>query len=62
VTIPDDLYAIGREGLIHVGDFELSVIVRDVRIRSLVVDFLVEPTSGTGLAWIESKKVRIVQR
>ncbi len=41
------------------GGFQISVIVRDVRVRIIVVDFLVEPTAGTGLAWVDSEKVRI---
>ena len=45
---------VGRCGLIRVDELDISVIVRDVRIRSLVVDFLVEPTAGTGKVWVES--------
>lgn len=52
---------VGRCGLIRVDELDISVIVRDVRIRSLVVDFLVEPTAGTGKVWVESNAVRILK-
>ncbi len=51
--------AVGREGHLQSGGFQISVIVRDVRVRHIVVDFLVEPTAGTGLVWVDSEKVRI---
>ncbi len=54
-----EFYAVGREGHMESGGFQISVIVRDVRVRIIVVDFLVEPTAGTGLAWVDSEKVRI---
>lgn len=31
--------SVGREGLIHVDELKISVIVRDVRIRWLIVDY-----------------------
>ena len=55
----NEIYAIGREGHLESGGFQISVIVRDVRVRHIVFDFLVEPTAGTGLLWVESEKVRI---
>lgn len=51
--------AVGRCGLIRVHELEISVIVRDVRIRSFVVDLLVEPIAGSGKLWVESNTVRI---
>lgn len=50
---------VGRCGLIRVDGLEISVIVRDVRIRSFVVDFLVEPIAGTGKVWVDSNVVKI---
>ncbi len=55
----NEIYAVGREGHLESGGFQISVIVRDVRVRHIVVDFLVEPTAGTGLVWVNSEKVRI---
>lgn len=52
--------SVGREGLIHVDELKISVIVRDVRIRWFIVDYLVEPTAGTGKMWIDSEKVKII--
>lgn|GEM_PF-2335916 len=54
-------YAIGREGMIQGNGLEISVIVRDVRLRPFVVDYLVEPTAGTGQVWVESNAVRILE-
>jgi hypothetical protein len=55
----NEIYAVGKEGHVESGGFQISVIVRDVRVRHFFVDFLVEPTAGTGLVWVDSAKVRI---
>jgi hypothetical protein len=60
LSIQDDLLSIGKEGIIRVNSLEVSVIIRDVRIRQLVLDFLVEPTAGTGETWVESNKIKIL--
>lgn len=52
--------SVGKEGLIHVDELKISVIVRDVRVRWLIVDYLVEPTAGTGKMWVESEKVQMI--
>ena len=53
-------FSVGREGLIHVDELKISVIVRDVRIRWLIVDYLVEPRAGTGKIWVDSEKVQMI--
>lgn len=53
------IYAVGREGHLESGGFQISVIVRDVRVRRTVIDFLVEPTAGTGRVWVESENVHM---
>ena len=52
--------SVGKEGLIHVNELEISVIVRDVRIRWLIVDYLVEPTAGIGKMWVDSENVQMI--
>ena len=60
MTFHDERKAVGKEGLIRVNGLEISVIVRDIRIRAQVVDLLVEPTAGTGMVWVDSGRLRIV--
>lgn len=51
---------VGREGLMRCENIEISVIIRDVRLHSFILDYLVEPTAGSGMIWVESQKVQIV--
>ena len=41
-------------------DLEFSVIIREVRLKPHAVDYLIEPTAGAGLIWIDGHQVRIV--
>jgi hypothetical protein len=52
--------SVGKEGLIISGGLEFSVIIRNVRMRPHAVDYLVEPTAGTGQTWIDGQRLRIV--
>ena len=51
--------SVGKEGLMTMNELAISVVVCDARVRLLVVEYLVEPTAGTGKMWVESGKVRI---
>ena len=60
MTANNDPRAVGREGMVRSNGLEISVIIRDVRPRASYFDFLIEPTAGQGMIWIESDKVLIV--
>jgi hypothetical protein len=62
MTLSDEQRAVGREGIIQANGFEVSVIIRDVRLRPKAVDYLIEPTAGMGKIWIDADHVRIVGR
>lgn len=56
----DEQKAVGREGLVQAMGVEISVIIRDVRLKPHAVDYLIEPTAGKGVSWIDGHQVRIV--
>lgn len=60
MSLYDEQKAVGREGLVKMNDLDISVIVRDVRLKTHTVDYLIEPTAGTGKTWIDGHQVRIV--
>lgn len=60
MTLRDEQRAVGREGIVRTNGLEISVIVRDVRLRPHAVDYLVEPTAGKGKAWIDADQVIII--
>ena len=60
MSINDEHKAIGREGFVTTKGVEISVIIRDVRLKPHAVDYLIEPTAGKGTAWIDGHQVRIV--
>ena len=51
MALSDEQRAVGREGLVRTNGLEMSVIIRDVRLKPHAVDYLVEPTAGKGAAW-----------
>jgi hypothetical protein len=51
---------IGREGVVRINELEISVIIRDVRLKPYAMDYLVEPTAGEGLTWVDGYQVRIL--
>lgn len=59
MEILDEHKTVGREGFVNSNGLIISVIIRDVRIEPLVVDYLVEPTAGMGSAWVNADLVRI---
>jgi hypothetical protein len=58
--LSDEQRAVGREGLINTNGVDMSVIIRDVRLKPHAVDYLIEPTAGKGKAWVDGDLVRIV--
>jgi hypothetical protein len=60
MTLSDEQKAVGREGLIQANGLDVSVIIRDVRLKTNAVVYLIEPTAGKGRAWIDGDRVRIV--
>ena len=60
MALSDEQRAVGREGLVQANGLEISVIIRDVRLKPHAVDYLVEPTAGNGKVWIDGHQVRIV--
>jgi hypothetical protein len=60
MSLSDEQKAVGREGLVRANGLEISVIIRDVRLKTNAVDYLIEPTAGKGKAWIDGDQVRIV--
>jgi hypothetical protein len=60
MSLKDEQLAVGREGLVWSNGVEISVIIRDVRLKPHAVDYLIEPTAGKGKAWIDGDHVRIV--
>lgn len=60
MTVDEQTKAVGREGLMRFEHIEISVIIRDVRIHSCLLDYLVEPTAGSRRIWVKSEKVQIV--
>lgn len=60
MSLYDEQKAVGREGLVKMNDLDISVIIRDVRLKTHAVDYLIEPTAGTGKTWIDGHQVRIV--
>lgn len=60
MTIRIEPWPVGREGRVKINDLELSVIIRDIRVKMLTVDYLVEPTAGKGMIWVEQNKVDVV--
>lgn len=60
MSLRDEQKAVGREGLVRTNGIEMSVIIRDVRLKPHAVDYLIEPTAGRGKAWIDGDAERIV--
>lgn len=60
MSLSDEQRAVGREGIIQSNGLEISVIIRDVRPKPNAVDYLVEPTAGKGMIWIDGHQVKIV--
>ena len=60
MSLSDEQKAVGREGIIQTAGLEVSVIIRDVRPKPHAVDYLIEPTAGTGMIWIDGHQVKIV--
>lgn len=60
MTMRIEQWPVGREGKVKMHDLELSVIIRDIRVKMLTVDYLVEPTAGKGMIWVEQDKVIVV--
>lgn len=60
MDLREEQKAVGREGLVWSNGVEISVIIRDVRLKPHAVDYLVEPTAGRGKTWINGDQVRIV--
>jgi hypothetical protein len=60
MSLRDEQRAIGREGFVQNNGLEISVIIRDVRPKPDAVDYLIEPTAGRGMAWIDGHQVKIV--
>ncbi len=60
MTVEEQIKAVGREGLMRCEHIEISVIIRDVRIHSYILDYLVEPTAGSGRIWVNSEKIQII--
>ncbi len=60
MTMRIEQWPVGREGMVKMNDLELSVIIRDIRVKMLTVDYLVEPTAGKGMIWVEQDKVNVV--
>jgi hypothetical protein len=60
MALKDEQKAVGREGFVSTNGVEMSVIIRDVRLKPHAVDYLIEPTAGNGKAWIDGHQVRIV--
>lgn len=61
MPLNDKQWAVGREGFIQTNGLEISVIIRDARIHPQSVDYLVEPTAGTGKVWIDSNQVHLIR-
>lgn len=59
MELPEEFKAVGREGALKTEDLEISVIILDARLRQNVVDYLIEPTAGTGKRWVESGKIQV---
>jgi hypothetical protein len=60
MDLREEQKAVGWEGLVWSNGVEISVIIRDVRLKPRAVDYLVEPTAGRGKTWIDGDQVRIV--
>ena len=60
MSLRDEQKAVGREGLVRTNGIDMSVIIRDVRLKTNAVAYLIEPTAGKGRAWIDGDQVRIV--
>ena len=60
MALRDEQKAVGREGLVRTNGMEISVIIRDVRLRPQAVDYLIEPTAGMGKVWIDAEQVRVI--
>lgn len=60
MALSDEQRAVGREGMIDVEGVEISVIIRDVRLRPTAVDYLIEPTAGKGKVWVDADRIRVV--
>jgi hypothetical protein len=60
MSLRDEQRAVGREAIIRTKGMEISVIIRDVRLKPYAVDYLIEPTAGIGTTWIDGNEVRIV--
>jgi hypothetical protein len=60
MAFKDEQRAIGREGIIQSNGLEISVIIRSVRPKPEAVDYLIEPTAGRGMTWIDGHQVKIV--
>lgn len=60
MPLSDEQRAVGREGIVRMNELDVSVIIRNVRLKPHAVDYLVEPTAGKGQSWIDAHQVRIV--
>ncbi len=48
---------IGRKGRLTTKEFEVAVVVADVRTSWGQVHFLVTPVAGVGASWVDSQRV-----
>lgn len=60
MSLREEQKAVGREGIVRINDLEFSVIVRDVRMNPNAIDYLIEPTAGAGMVWIDGQLVKLV--
>lgn len=60
MTLRDEQHAVGGEGIVRMNELEVSVIIRDDRLKLNAVDYLIEPTAGTELIRIDGHQIRIV--
>ncbi|MBL8024697.1 MAG: hypothetical protein JNK54_10550 [Elusimicrobia bacterium] len=54
--------SVGREALVLLNGLRISVVIRDVRLRPMAVDYLIEPVAGDGRVWADGQFVDLVER
>jgi hypothetical protein len=52
--------AISREASVQITNLKISGIIRDVRLKPITVDYLIEPTVEMGKVSADADPVRIV--
>lgn len=57
--LKEERKVVGREGRVRMNGVEVSVVIRDVRLKPHAVDYLIEPKAGKGRAWIDGDQVLI---